>query len=65
MHDGAFNKMSQVIEHYNIGGNPQDRNQDPLIVPLHLSDTEKADLGAFMETLTDNSLNQISEPDLP
>ena len=36
MHDGALSKLSQVIEHYNKGGNPQDTNQDPLIVPLNL-----------------------------
>ncbi|MFA6972217.1 MAG: cytochrome c peroxidase [Gallionella sp.] len=65
MHDGAFSKMSQVIEHYNIGGNPQDKNQDPLILPLKLNDKEKADLAAFMETLTDKTLNQIAEPNLP
>lgn len=65
MHDGAFSKMSQVIEHYNKGGNPQDKNQDPLMMPLKLNDKEKADLAAFMETLTDKSLNQISEPNLP
>lgn len=65
MHDGAFSKMSQVIEHYNAGGNPQDKNQSPLIMPLHLSDKEKADLAAFMESLTDSSLNQITAPELP
>lgn len=65
MHDGAFSKMSQVIDHYNIGGNPQDKNQDPLIMPLKLSDREKADLAAFIDTLTDKSLNQISPPELP
>ena len=65
MHDGALGKLSQVIEHYNKGGNPQDKNQDPLIVPLDLSDTEKADLGAFMKTLTDPSLDRISAPELP
>jgi cytochrome c peroxidase len=65
MHDGAFSKMSQVIEHYNVGGNPQDKNQDPLIMPLHLSDKEKADLEAFLATLTDPALNRITSPELP
>jgi cytochrome c peroxidase len=65
MHDGAFSKMSQVIEHYNKGGNPQDKNQDPLIMPLKLNDREKNDLAAFLETLTDKSLDRISEPNLP
>ena len=65
MHDGALSKLSQVIEHYNKGGNPQDKNQDPLIVPLNLSDKEKVDLGAFMKTLTDPSLDRNSAPELP
>lgn len=65
MHDGAFGKLSQVIDHYNQGGNPQDKNQDPLIQPLHLSTKEKADLIAFLKTLTDPSLNHISSPELP
>jgi len=65
MHDGAFSKMSQVIEHYNKGGNPKDKNQDPIIMPLKLDDKEKSDLAAFLETLTDKSLDQISEPNLP
>lgn len=65
MHDGAFTKMSQVIEHYNKGGSPQEKNQDSLIMPLNLTNKEKADLAAFMETLTDKSLDQISKPDLP
>ena len=63
--DGALGKLSQVIEHYNKGGNPQDKNQEPLVVPLHLSDREKTDLGAFIKTLTDPSLDRISAPELP
>lgn len=65
MHDGAFSKMSQVIEHYNVGGNHQDKNQDPLIMPLNLNEKEKADLGAFLESLTDPDLNRITAPELP
>ena len=65
MHDGALSKLSQVIEHYNKGGNPQVKNQDPLILPLHLNDRDKVDLEAFMKTLTDPSLDRISAPELP
>jgi cytochrome c peroxidase len=65
MHDGAFSKMSQVIDHYNQGGDPKDKNQDPLIMPLHLTDKEKADLEAFLATLTDPALNRITAPELP
>lgn len=65
MHDGAFSSLGQVIEHYNIGGNPQDKNQDQLIMPLKLTDQEKADLAAFLESLTDPALNGITAPALP
>jgi len=65
MHDGAFSTMRQVIEHYNVGGNPQDKTQDPLIMPLKLSDKEKADLAAFMESLTDPALDRVTAPELP
>lgn len=65
MHNGAFRQMSQVVEHYNNGGNPQDKNQDPLIMPLKLNDSEKADLEAFLESLTDPALDKITAPKLP
>jgi cytochrome c peroxidase len=65
MHDGAFSTMQQVIDHYDIGGNPKDANQDSLIQPLKLTAREKADLIAFMETLTDPRLNHIHRPSLP
>jgi len=65
MHDGAMSTLDQVVEHYNIGGNPKDPHQDPLIMPLKLSDAEKADLVEFMKTLTDDRLNHITRPQLP
>jgi cytochrome c peroxidase len=65
MHNGAFSTMNQVIEHYNKGGNQQDKNQDPIIMPLNLNDKEKADLAAFLQSLTDPGLDRISAPELP
>lgn len=59
MHDGAFASLEEVIAHYNKGGNPDDPHQDPLIEPLKLSEQEKADLIAFLESLTDERLNRI------
>jgi len=59
MHDGAMSSMDEVIEHYNKGGNAKDPNQSSLMTPLKLTGKEKADLAAFMETLTDESLNRI------
>jgi cytochrome c peroxidase len=66
MHDGAFSKLSQVVAHYNQGGDPKNPNQDKLIFPLNLSDKEQADLVAFLNSLTDKRLDAISPPaDLP
>ncbi len=65
MHNGAFRKMSQVIEHYNNGGNPLEKNQDPLIMPLKLNSQEMADLAAFLESLTDPALDRLAVPELP
>ena len=51
MHDGSMKTLEEVIEHYDKGG---DRNRyiDAKIFPLHLTPQEKADLVAFMKTLT-------------
>lgn len=65
MHDGAMSTMQQVIEHYNKGGDAENKNQSPLMQPLKLTKAEVADLVAFMETLTDDRLNHIHRPDLP
>ncbi len=65
MHDGAMSTMEEVIEHYNRGGNPKDRSQSPLMTPLKLTAREKADLLAFLQTLTDPELNHIQRPRLP
>jgi cytochrome c peroxidase len=65
MHDGAFSRLEQVVEHYNRGGNPKDPHQDPLIQPLKLSAKEKADLVAFLNSLTDERLNKLRRPMLP
>ena len=51
MHDGSMKTLEEVIEHYDKGGN-KNRYIDAKIFPLHLTQQEKADLLAFMETLT-------------
>ena len=51
MHDGSEKTLKQVIEYYDKGGD-KNRFLDAAIYPLHLTDQEKADLLAFMETLT-------------
>lgn len=65
MHDGAFTTLRQVVAHYNMGGDPHDKNQDPAIQPLHLTNREQLDLIAFLNSLTDKRLNHIHRPLLP
>lgn len=49
-HDGRFKTLEEVVNFYNQGGvkNP---HQDPLILPLDLTDQEKRDLVQFLHTL--------------
>lgn len=51
MHDGSLATLEEVVEHYDKGGieNPWLADR---IVPLELSDQEKADLVAFMKALS-------------
>ncbi len=63
MHDGSIPTLAQVIELYNRGG--VDRpSRSELISPLMLSQQEKADLLAFLETLTSTPRN-VQVPVLP
>lgn len=61
MHNGSFNTLEEVIEHFNSGGVGH-VNQNPLIKPLGLTEQEKTDLVAFLGSLTDQSF--INNPDL-
>lgn len=54
MHDGRFTTLEEVIDHYNSGGQNH-RNKSNLIQPLRLSQTEKTELIAFLNSLTDYS----------
>lgn len=54
MHDGRFNTLEEVIDHYNSGGKLSP-NRNSLLHPLHLTESQKADLKAFILTLTDSS----------
>ncbi|MGB0864155.1 MAG: cytochrome-c peroxidase [Saprospiraceae bacterium] len=59
MHDGSFENLEEVIEHYNTGGKNHP-NKSELIQPLDLSNKEKRDLIAFLKSLTDESFIQNS-----
>lgn len=52
MHDGSLVDLEAVLEHYNTGGKGHP-NQDSLIRPLELTTQEKADVIAFIKSLTD------------
>lgn len=73
MHDGRFATLEQVVEFYNSGVvahpnlAPQLRNPGPNGTPrrLNLTTTQKADLVAFMKTLTDTTVTtdpKFSDP---
>ncbi|WP_163991812.1 methanobactin export MATE transporter MbnM [Pyxidicoccus caerfyrddinensis] len=69
MHDGSIPTLEAVIDHYTSGGrnvtegpfagdgraNP---NKDPLVRPFTLTADERADLLAFLESLTDTAFTQ-------
>lgn len=66
MHDGRFTTLEEVIEFYNSGVqnnpnlSPLMRNQDGTVTRLNLTAQEKADLIAFLQTLTDR--NFLTDP---
>lgn len=51
MHDGSLKTLSDVIDFYDRGGDAV-RRKSPLMVRLDLSAQEKADLLAFLQSLT-------------
>lgn len=62
MHNGVFEKLEDVIQFYNQGGGP---SQTAGLKPLNLSDAEKSDLLAFLNTLSMDEPLRIAEPELP
>ncbi|MEM6319033.1 MAG: cytochrome c peroxidase [Bacteroidota bacterium] len=56
MHDGRFQTLEEVVDHYNEGAHFAD-NLDPLIASkgLGLTEQQKKDLISFMHALTDTS----------
>lgn len=63
MHDGSLATLEAVMEHYDTGGVDRPSRSD-LIKPLGLTADEKADLVAFMKTLTGSS-DVIAQPIQP
>jgi len=52
MHNGSERSLQDVLELYDEGGREKRPSLAPEIVPLHLTAREKADLLAFLKTLT-------------
>jgi cytochrome c peroxidase len=63
MRNGAYTTLLEVVEHYDRGGDDKS-NLDINMTPLGLSATEKADLVAFMESLT-GAARDVRVPQLP
>ena len=64
MHDGRFQTLEEVIEHYNFGGHNSttiDPSMKKVGIGLGLSQQNKVDLINFLKTLTDTSF--INNPD--
>lgn len=74
MHDGSLRTLDEVIRHYERGGRarrssgvsastgPTTHRRSPLLKPFTLTDAERADLIAFLESLTDQQF--VSDPAL-
>jgi cytochrome c peroxidase len=57
MHNGMIKTLEDVVEFYNLGGGDDPTNRDPKLKPLGLTDSEKADLVAFLKSLSGDKLN--------
>lgn len=55
MHDGRFETLEEVVEHYNSGGHWVENVNSQSITQLNLSDYDKKALVAFLKTFTDTS----------
>jgi cytochrome c peroxidase len=66
MHDGSIQKLEDVLDHYARGGRAHVTGKtDPLLEPFEITDAEKADIIAFLESLTDEefiSNEKFSDP---
>jgi cytochrome c peroxidase len=67
MHDGSAKTLEAVLDHYAAGGRTivdspyagdgsHNPNKDPSLRGFHLSSQERADLIAFLESLTDQEV---------
>ncbi len=66
MHNGSFFDLEELVDFYNDGGgkNEFSANKTKLLKPLKLSDEEKEDLVAFLESLSGPEI-KMATPKLP
>ena len=60
MHDGSLPTLEAVVDHYRTGGKAHP-NKSPILKPFELTAEERADLLAFLRSLTDQKF--ISNPE--
>ena len=63
MHDGSVPTLDAVVEHYDHGGVVRESRAE-MVMPLKLSKQEKADLVAFMKTLS-SDVDPTVMPNMP
>ncbi len=64
MHNGVFTTLDEVVDFYAKGGG-EAQNKSPLVRPLGLTDQEKKDLVAFLESLSMDEPLLVPPPQLP
>jgi len=55
MHDGRFETLEEVMDHYGSGGVPS-ISRDPSVASINLNEDDKRAIIAFMKTLTDTAI---------
>lgn len=61
MHDGRYRTLEEVVEHYDRGGVPNP-TLDRRIKPLSLTPQDKADLVAFLKSLSGEGWQHVKAP---
>lgn len=62
MHDGSLATLEEVVDYYDKGGIPG-RNLHPQMRPLHLSESDKKALVAFLHALSGEGWEHYHEPE--
>ena len=55
MHDGRFNTLREVIDHYSNGTQPHPNRHASVASPMNFTEQQKQALEAFLHTLTDEA----------